>query len=149
MEAIFAIDSKNGIAKNGNIPWKSKKDMDFFKYKTMNKIVIMGRKTYESIKPLKNRLNVVLTTNPQYSEYNNILFTDNIDQLLNENVFFIGGKTIYEQFIPLCEKLWVTQFKKDYDCDLFFHCDFTDFHAEIYEETDELTITEYSRIYNL
>ena len=145
MEAILAIDSKNGLAKNGTIPWKSKKDMTFFKNKTINKIVVMGRKTFESLPgPLKNRLNVVLT-NPRYSE-NNILYTNDVDSLLKENVIFIGGKTIYEQFIPLCETVWVTRFKKDYDCDLFFDYDFSKFSSIVHEDDDELTITEYKRV---
>lgn len=146
MEAIFAIDAKNGFAKNGTIPWKSKKDMLFFKNKTMNKIVVMGRKTYESIpSPLKNRLNVILTETPEYSENNNVLFTDDIESILKENVIFIGGKPIFEQFLPLCEKIWVTRFKKDHECDVFFNYDFSGFHAKVYEEDDELVITEYTK----
>jgi dihydrofolate reductase len=86
----------------------------------------MGRKTFESLGPLKNRLNVVLST-PRYSE--NIFYTNDIDTLLKENVIFIGGKSIYEQFIPLCETVWVTRFKKDYDCDLFFDYDFSKFSS--------------------
>jgi dihydrofolate reductase len=146
MEAILAIDSKNGLAKNGNIPWKSKKDMSFFINKTKNNIVVMGRKTYDSLPhPLINRLNVVLTKTPKYSEHNNVLFTNDIDNLLSEKIFIIGGKTIYDQFLPLCEKVWITKFKKDYECDLFFEYDFSDFVTSTYEETDELTITKYIR----
>ena len=140
----MAIDSKNGLAKNGTIPWKSKKDMTFFKNKTINKIVVMGRKTFESLGPLKNRLNVVLST-PRYSE--NIFYTNDIDTLLKENVIFIGGKSIYEQFIPLCETVWVTRFKKDYDCDLFFDYDFSKFSSIVHEDDEELTITEYKKVY--
>jgi dihydrofolate reductase len=146
MEAILAIDSKNGLAKDGNIPWKSKKDISFFINKTKNHIVVMGRKTYDSLPhPLKNRLNVVLTKTPQYSEHNNVLFIDNIQELQNEKIFIIGGKTIYDQFLPFCEKIWVTRFKKDYDCDLFFEFDFSNFSSKICEETEELIITEYFR----
>jgi dihydrofolate reductase len=145
MEAILAIDSKNGLAKNGTIPWKSKKDMTFFKNKTINKIVVMGRKTFESLPgPLKNRLNVVLST-PRYSE-NNIFYTNDVDTLLKEKVIFIGGKSIYEQFIPLCETVWVTRFKKDYDCDLFFDYDFSKFSSFVHEDDEELTITEYKKV---
>ncbi len=145
MEAILAIDSKNGLAKNGTIPWKSKKDMTFFKSKTNNKIVVMGRKTFESLPgPLKNRLNVILST-PRYSE-NNIFYTNDVDTLLKENVIFIGGKSIYEQFIPLCETVWVTRFKKDYDCDLFFDYDFSNFSSIVHEDDEELTITEYKKV---
>lgn len=146
MEAILAIDAKNGLAKDGDIPWESKKDMAFFVNKTKNQIVVMGRKTYDSLpRPLINRINVVLTKTPQYSEHKNVIFTENIEQFLSEKIFIIGGKTIYEQFIPLCEKVWVTKFKKDFDCDLFFDYDFSDFVASTYQETNELTITEYTQ----
>ena len=147
MEAIFAVDAKNGFGKDETIPWKSKKDMRFFMDKTMNKIVVMGRKTFESFPiPLKNRLNVILTKNPEYSENNNVLYTDDVDSLLKEKIIFIGGKTIYERFIPLCEKVWVTRFKRDYNCDTFFEYNFSGFHAKVYEEDDELVITKYTKI---
>lgn len=174
MESIYAIDSNNGLSKNGIIPWKSKTDMLFFMNKTKNNIVIMGKNTFFSLpnqhRPLQNRLNIVLTNNPQlYQEnnnnYSNILFTNNnyiyqdilentnkyyeMYKFLNNNfkIFFIGGKTIYEQFIPLCNKIWVTQIKCNYDCDLFINYDYSkQFTVELYKEDDELKIVEYTRI---
>ena len=123
MEAIYAIDSNNGLAKNGIIPWISKKDMLFFQNKTKNNVVIMGKNTYFSIpnenRPLKNRLNIVLTSTPHLYEESNVLFTNNTDlykdiltnkhkyieiyKYLHNNfkIFFIGGKTIYDKYIPL------------------------------------------------
>jgi len=175
MEAIYAIDSKNGLSKNGTIPWKSKTDMLFFMNKTKNNIVIMGKNTFFSLpkehRPLKNRLNIVLTSNPQLyevdniKEHSNVLFTNNnnIHQVILKNrskycetytfltsdfkIFFIGGKTIYEQYIPLCDTVWVTQIKCDYNCDLFIDYDYlTKFTVEFYKEDDELKIVEYTRI---
>jgi len=174
MEAIYAIDSKNGLSKEGAIPWKSKKDMRFFMNKTKNHIVIMGKKTYFSLseehRPLKNRLNIVLTSTPDLYKFENVknsenvIFTndDNIHELILEDrekyrrmypalsrdfkLFFIGGKTIYERFIPLCDKVWVTQIKNDHACDLFIDYDYSnEFKAVVLEEDDELVITEYSR----
>ena len=174
MEAIYAIDSKNGLAKNGVIPWKSKKDMSFFMNKTINNVVIMGKNTYFSIpkqhRPLKNRLNIVFTTNPHVydideTEKSNVIFTDNISiheeiltntskyfnmyKFLNNDfkIFIIGGKTIYEHFIPLCDKIWVTRLKCDYECDLFIDYDYSkQYKEEIQEEDDELEIIEYTRL---
>jgi len=175
METIYAIDSNNGLSKKGIIPWKSKKDMLFFMNKTKNNIVIMGKNTFFSLptehRPLKNRLNIVLTSNPKLcevnniNEYSNLLFTDNNNiyqdilqnrnkyyemyKFLNTNykIFFIGGKTIYEQFIPICHKIWVTHIKCDYNCDLFIDYDYSkEFTVEIYEEDDELKILEYTRV---
>jgi len=174
MEAIYAIDSKNGMAKNGVIPWKSKKDMLFFMNKTLNNVVIMGKNTYFSIphehRPLKNRLNIVFTREPHVyevdiNENSNVIFTNNINihadilensskyynqyMFLNKNfkIFIIGGKTIYEQFIPLCSKIWVTRLKEDYECDLFIDYDYsTKYKEEMYEQDDELQIIEYSQV---
>lgn len=172
METIYAIDSNSGLSKNGIIPWKSKKDMTFFMNKTKNNVVIMGKNTFFSIpeenRPLRNRLNIVLTSTPQDFSKNmnsNVLFTrdNNIYQTILQNrdkyydnyqflnadfkVFFIGGKTIYEQFIPLCDKIWVTYIKRDYNCDLSIDYDYSDsFSAKVYDEDDELKIVEYTRI---
>jgi dihydrofolate reductase len=96
MEAILAIDSNNGISKDGYIPWKSKKDMTFFYNTTKNNVVIMGKNTYLSLpdncKPLKNRLNIVLTSVPDIfaanemnKKYDNLLFTNN--DLIHEEIF--------------------------------------------------------------
>ena len=62
-------------------------------------------------------------------------------------IFFIGGKTIYEQFIPLCDKIWVTQMKCNYNCDLFLDYNYADqFKVSLYKEYDELKILEYTKI---
>ena len=181
MEAIYAVDSKNGLSKEGIIPWKSKKDMKFFMNKTINNVVIMGKKTYFSLsenhRPLKNRLNIVLTCAPELymfenaqtgaciNKFENVIFTANDkihEVILNDRekycrmypslsrefkIFFIGGKTIYEQFIPLCDTVWITQIKGNYACDLFIDYDYSkEFKGTILEEDDELVITEYKRV---
>lgn len=171
MESILAIDIKNGLSKDGIIPWKSKMDMQFFYNKTKNNVVIMGKNTYFSLpkthRPLKNRLNIILTSNvlnidQDYFNSNNI-FTNNdniwfsilnnrekymkLYPYLNTNfkIFFIGGKTIYNKFIPLCESVWVTHIKQDCDCDLFFEYDYSiQFKEEIYYQDDEIQIIKYS-----
>ena len=164
MEAIYAIDSNYGLSKEGNIPWKSKKDMIFFKNKTNHNIVIMGRNTYFSLlKPLQNRLNIVLTKHPEiYSDemkkYDNVIFTDNDNFItikrekypfLQENykIFIIGGKQIYEKFIPKCKYIWITHLKKDYSCDLFINYDYSlHFQKEIIDENEEFIIYKYTNL---
>jgi dihydrofolate reductase len=172
METIYAIDANNGLSKNGVIPWKSKTDMLFFMNKTKHNIVIMGKNTFFSIpkehRPLKNRLNIVLTSNPHLyyiNEDSNVLFTNNSniyqDIFKNRNkyyelypylnkdfkLFCIGGKNIYEQFIPLSNKIWVTYIKTDYNCDLFMNYDYsTQFCINVYKDDDELKIVEYTRL---
>jgi len=159
MEAIVAIDLHNGISKNGTIPWTSKKDMTHFYKKTNGNVVLMGRNTYFSIpeerRPLKNRLNIVLTSNPQlYQDISNsnVIFTDDNNMYLyflqnpekcrdafpflheNFKVFVIGGKQIYEKLIPLCHTIWLTQIKKDYNCDLFL--------KNVYNFNNKMMVTE-------
>jgi dihydrofolate reductase len=166
MESIYAVDSNNGLSKDGIIPWNSKKDLQFFIHMTKNNVVIMGRNTYFSLpkRPLKNRLNIILTSKPVEDETENVMFTNNdkiYNSILNNRdkylkqfpclssdfkIFIIGGKQIYEQFIPLCERVWVTKIKKDFSCDLFFHYDYTNqFKEEIVDEDDELKIIKYEK----
>lgn len=176
MESIYAIDLNNGLSKGGIIPWKSKKDLKFFANKTKNSVVIMGRNTYfslpDEVKPLKNRLNIVLTSNPEQfldldDGIRNVIFTNN-DKIHNAilnyrekylkmypflssefKIFFIGGKKIYEQYIPLCQKVWVTQIKKDYECDLFLNYPFMDSkqfkEPQLIEDDEELKIILYEK----
>ena len=172
MEAILATDINFGISKDGIIPWKSKKDMRFFFNKTKNNVVIMGKTTYfslpEQFRPLKDRLNIVLTSKPsQYminTQHPNLIFTDDdtINFHIKENrekfldiypflssnfkIFIIGGKQIYEKYISLCSTVWVTTIKKNYSCDLFFNYDYKQlFKDELVEEDDELKIVEWKK----
>ena len=175
MEAIYTIDNKNGFTKEYIIPWTCKKDLDFFVDKTKNNVVIMGRNTYFSMLNhltfLKNTLNIVLTSKPE--EFLNVndgnqhvIFTNNdnihnsilnyrenylkLYPFLNSNfkILFIGGKKIYEQYIPLCDKVWVLQIKKDYSCHLIFDYDYSKQfkEGEIIEDNNDLRITLYENM---
>lgn len=172
MEAIYAVDSKNGLSKDGTIPWHSKKDLKFFMNMTKNNVIIMGRNTYFSLpkRPLKDRLNIVLTSKPlefafdESEDLSNVIFTNNDkihNSILNNRekymkqfpflssifkIFIIGGKNVYQQFMPLCEIAWVTIIKKDYSCDLFFDYDYSkEFKEEIVDEDEELIIKKYEK----
>ena len=141
---------------------------------TKNNVVIMGRKTFfslpENSRPLKNRLNIVLSRDPhlyQNTSNSNVIFTDDdsiyLDFLqnpekcretfpfLHENfkVFVIGGKQIYEKLIPLCDTIWLTQIKKDYNCDLFLK-NIYNFNNKMMvteiDNDDELVIYKYEKI---
>ena len=79
MHLIVAVNQKNVIGKNNNIPWHISEDLKNFKEVTNNNIIVIGRKTYESLpqKPLPNRINVVITSQPENYENNeNIIFTN-------------------------------------------------------------------------
>jgi dihydrofolate reductase len=127
----------------------------------------MGKNTYFYLpvehRPLPNRLNIVLTTNHLISESPDLIITNYSDiyqtllkyrekfcemyKYLKKDfiIFFIGGKIIYEQFIPLCNSVWVTRLKNDYNCDLFIDYDYSNHSSEVYEEDDDLTIIKYTR----
>jgi dihydrofolate reductase len=166
IEAIVAVDLKNGIAKDGKIPWKSKTDMKFFREKTTGSIIIMGSTTLLSLPnalPLPNRLNIVITRTPskytcypKYSQLDNILFWDEetLFKFLNnqdlnkikvyKKIFIIGGQQIYNLLIPFCSSIWVTKIKSDYNCDLQMTClsNIKSKESTIYYEDDEIQITQ-------
>jgi len=162
VEAIVATDQCFGLAKNGQIPWKSKKDMTFFKETTTKNIVVMGSKTLLSLRnalPLPNRLNIVLTRDPghfinnnKYKELDNILFLNEIEfdnflkdqsflikeehnKYLNPNykIIIIGGEQIYSKYCHLCSTIWLTKIKANYECDLIFSYNSLLFNPEQYK----------------
>lgn len=107
---IAAMNLLGFIGQNGRIPWKSKTDMQFFKKTTINKTVIMGRKTFESLgkHPLTDRNNYVLTTNKQAIKIQpvqegptKLYFVDSIDAAINHfdrattDIYIIGGELVY------------------------------------------------------
>jgi dihydrofolate reductase len=123
---IVAVASNGAIGKNGDLLWHIKDDLKYFKEITLGHTVLMGRKTWESLpkKPLPNRRNIVITKNKNYSANGAELFLS-LEAALNscgtaEEVFCIGGGTIYEQILPFCNKLYVTKVEKDFDADTFF-----------------------------
>lgn len=103
ISAIYAT-SENGVIGNGNkLPWHIPKDLKHFKEITLNKTIIMGRKTFESIgKPLPNRQNIVISNNNEWSHPNVKVFTSVEDALSflknEEEVFVIGGSSLFNYF---------------------------------------------------
>lgn len=128
---IMAVDSENGIGKNGDLPWKntpeSKKDLEFFKTQTMHSILILGRKTWESIgsKPLPHRICIIVSSNKKIHTYVAPSFTDalklayNIDK--DKKIWVIGGSKIYNEAFQhsLLLDVYITHFPKKYNCDVF------------------------------
>jgi dihydrofolate reductase len=173
MEAIVAYDINRGISKNGSIPWNIPEDMKFFKNTTLKNVVIMGKNTFSSLnyKPLKDRLNIVITRNPEFyfkytPEHSNLMFTDNenihLDIIRNSTeyanrfyflnkhfkIFYIGGEQIYNNFIPLCSTVWTTQIKHNYDCDLLLSKDMdadNNFKKECVKTTELYDIIKYTK----
>lgn len=129
MITLIAAVAKNGcIGANGELPWHYPEDMKRFKELTMNNVVLMGRKTWESIpekfRPLPNRKNIVITRQPEYEAPGGVEVHRTIEAALahhaDENVFVIGGAEIYRQTIDLADRLEITQIHKEYPGDTFF-----------------------------
>ena len=125
---IVAQDSKNGIAKNGRLPFKCTNDMRHFKETTSGSVVIMGRKTWDSIpkKPLPGRINVVFTKSESGLAAHEVGTLEKLYKLLEKypekEKFVIGGRQIYELFLQrnLIKRIYITTVHEDYDADLTF-----------------------------
>lgn len=124
---IVAMARNRAIGKGGDLIWHLSADLKHFKQVTMGKTVVMGRKTYESLpgkRPLPGRRNVILSermeTAPEGFELAN-----SVEQVIgscadSEEVMIMGGGSIYEQFLPLANRLYLTRLDKSFEADTFF-----------------------------
>ena len=126
ISAIVAVDNNWGIGYNGDLLEHIPEDLKYFKELTTGHIVVMGRKTWDSLpkKPLKDRLNVILTSKKEISFDNNVSFVSSLDLLKDslfeadaygDNIFIIGGGTIYKELLPICDRVYVTKILKDHE----------------------------------
>jgi len=113
---IAAVDRKGAIGKGGKLPWHYSADMKFFRETTTGHAVVMGRKTWLTIgKPLKNRLNIVLSRDTNIEPQESLIVLSDIDSVLSFNkslttdLFVIGGAQIYEAFLPHIDKWIITE----------------------------------------
>lgn len=168
---IVAVDSAGGISREGELPWNNQADMRFFRETTVGRgrnAVIMGRKTYESIpaevRPLAKRsCHIISSTWSQESHPDIRVHPSLMDGLIYigssrkkyNDVFVIGGETIYHQvmdrFLYLCDKIYLTKFKINFNCDKFFPVDpesmnnrFTDSEFQTSSKTRDYTRFYYS-----
>lgn len=129
LSIIVCFDKNKLIGKDNKIPWHYSEDLRYFKEVTWGKKVVMGSKTHESIigylhKPLPNRHHIVITRNP--SKYPDIECYTSIEaflekyQNLDEEIFIIGGRQIYEQFLPYVDRLYITVIDAEHDGDTYF-----------------------------
>ncbi|MCF8355605.1 MAG: dihydrofolate reductase [Melioribacteraceae bacterium] len=140
---IAALAQNNVIGKDGSIPWHSKAEFQHFKKTTMGFPIIMGRKTFDSIgKPLKGRLNIVLSRDVNYlSPHPEVIKFESLEYAVRyclsakfEKVFIIGGAELYNTAIPDADELLLTRMPFEIEGDTFF--------PEIDKEIWELKNTE-------
>ena len=129
MNVIVAVDSNWGIGLKNKLLVHIPNDMKFFRAETTGKVIVMGRKTLESFpqgQPLSNRTNIVLTTNKEY-RINGAILVHSFEELLeelkkyeSEDIFIIGGDSVYEQMLPYCDIAHVTKIDHAYEADTYF-----------------------------
>jgi dihydrofolate reductase len=123
---IVAVSDDWGIGKDNELLWHLPEDMKRFKALTMGKTVVMGKKTWVSLprRPLPGRKNIVLTDLPgeviegavtAYSLEDGLAKCDS-----NDEIFIMGGGSIYRQFMPLADRLYITHVHKSADADIYF-----------------------------
>lgn len=124
---IVAKSKNNCIGQNNQLPWHLPEDLKFFKEYTLNKPILMGRLTWESLpkKPLPYRDNIVISSQNNYNNIAGVKIFRDIELAINSYKFFeeiciIGGQSIYEQTISLATDLRVTQIDKVIYGDKFF-----------------------------
>lgn len=123
---IAAVAKNNVIGKNNKLPWHNSGDLKWFKHKTLHHPVIMGRKTFESIgKALPDRTNIVLTRNVDFTA-TDVIVVHTIKQALmkarehGNTVYVIGGGEVYQQFLNIAQKMYITKIIEDVDGDTYF-----------------------------
>lgn len=149
---LIAAVSQNGcIGSKGQIPWHIPEDLKHFKELTLGHVVIMGRKTWESIpekfRPLPDRINVVVTRNAQFPLPQTVERVASIEEGLarhaTRHIFVIGGAEIYSQALPIATELKITQVHQTIeDGDVFFPT----IDPTIWKETERETHPLFSYI---
>jgi len=141
---IVAIAANNAIGKNNDLLWHISADLKHFKRITEGNPVIMGERTYYSLpkRPLPNRLNMVLTDKPGF-EIAGCVMAYGIDEAVakmpdDKENFIIGGGSVYKQFMPLANRLYITQVFRDFEADTFF----PEIDPSVWELVSEQRVTD-------
>ena len=128
IKLICAISKNNVIGNDNKLPWNISEDLKRFKELTSNNLIVMGRKTFDSIgRPLPNRKNIVLSKNKSLIIDSVEVFNSPADVIdyhkknsEQKDLYVIGGTYIYELFFEYCEYLYITFVDKEYLGDAFF-----------------------------
>ena len=127
---IAAVSWNNVIGIDNKLPWNLRSDLTNFKKLTSGHAVVMGRKTFESIggKPLKNRLNVVISKSDRWYDDLNIITCSSLEEAIdvlrsdgsNNEIFIIGGQSLYLQSLSMASKIYLTCVKAIVEGDTYF-----------------------------
>ncbi|HHV99383.1 MAG TPA: dihydrofolate reductase [Clostridiaceae bacterium] len=129
MKAIVNVDLNWGIGYKGNLLQRIPEDMKFFKKTTIGKVVVMGRKTFESLpgqEPLKDRVNIILSAKGEFGD-DRLIVCRSLGELFAElkkypgdDIFIIGGESVYSLLLPYCSEAYVTKVQNTYEADTYF-----------------------------
>lgn len=156
IKIIAAIAHNNVIGKDGGLPWHIPEDLKRFRKLTEGHIVVMGRKTYESIlarlgRPLPNRTSVVITRQLDYSVAAGVVRLASLEEALRvfagQDIFVIGGAQVYKDALPLVDELYITQVRQSPEGDTFFpEVDWANWKVVHTEQHEGYTFTDYQRL---
>ena len=145
---IIASSTNDVIGKDNSLPWYLPADLKYFKELTTNNVIIMGRKTYESIgKPLPNRISIVITRNSDYMKPefpDNVIICHSIGDAItlakekNKEIFIIGGADIIKQSLSnlLVDRIYLTRIHENFEGDTFLD----PIHEEDWIETNRIDL---------
>lgn len=153
LKIICCVDNNYGIGKENKIPWSNKDELNHFNITTLNKVVVMGRKTFNSInnKPLLNRTNIIFSNNKDF-KFEGINVTNNINDIVKlskkEDVFIVGGKEIYNIFLKYVDEIILSKLEESYDCDTFWNPTLSFFKLDKIQKNNGFDIFVYKSFYH-
>ena len=137
VSALVAMSENRVIGRDGKLPWDIPEDLKFFRSMTRGHVMIMGRKTYESIgRPLPNRISIIITRNKNY-KVEGCFVVASLDEAMaiarskeKDEIFIIGGGEIFKLAMPIIDKLYLTLVKTTIEGDAYFP-DYAEFNNEV------------------
>ncbi len=127
LSMISAVSENRVIGNKNALPWHLPADFKYFKKTTLNKTIVMGLNTFNSIgaKPLPDRKNIILNNDPNYILAEGCFVAHSIDELLEmtkdePEVMICGGASVYKQFLPLAQRLYLTYIHQSFEGDTYF-----------------------------
>jgi len=148
---IAAVADNFAIGKSNNLPWYLPADLNHFKQLTTGHVIVMGKRTFESLPkgPLPNRKNVVLTSVMSEGVNEGYFEADSLEDAIflcehEEKVFIIGGATVYKQCIDKVDYMYITWIHKNFAADTFFpEIDFNQWEEVKHEDHEADKINQY------
>lgn len=148
MNLIVAVDNNWAIGNKNQLLVRIPNDHKHFREETTGKVVVLGRKTLETFPqglPLKNRTNIILSKDPKY-QVKDAIIVHSLEELLeelkkynNEDIYIIGGESVYRQMLPYCDVAHITKIDHEYEADTYFPNLDKDDEWEITADSDEQT----------